>query len=109
MWREYKAFLFRGNLLDLAVAFILGAAFNAVVQSLASDVIMATVAGWLDLRDVEAITVGSVRVGVFLSALISFVLMASVLFLIVRAAQRFDRPSPDETPTPDSDEVILLS
>ena len=108
MWQEYKAFLFRGNLIDLAVAFILGAAFNAVVQSLANDVIMATIAGWLDLEGVQAMTLGSVQIGLFLAAVVSFLVVASVLFFIVRAARRFERPTPDETPTPDTDEVILL-
>ncbi len=108
MRKEYRAFLFRGNLLDLAVAFILGAAFNAVVQSLANDVIMAAVAGWLDLSDVEELRLGAVQIGLFLSAVLSFVLIATVLFFLVRAAQRFDRPPPAQTPALDSDEVVLL-
>lgn len=57
---EYKAFLFRGNLLDLAVAFVLGAAFNAVVTSLANDVIMSSVAGLVGLDGVAALRWGPV-------------------------------------------------
>jgi large conductance mechanosensitive channel len=108
MWQEYKAFLFRGNLLDLAVAFILGVAFNAVVQSFANDVIMAIVAGWFDVSDVEALRIGSVQIGLFLSALLSFVLIATVLFFVMRLARQLDRPPPEASPAPESDEVILL-
>lgn len=108
MLAEYKAFLFRGNLLDLAVAFILGAAFNAVVQSFANDVIMAAVAGLFGLKSVEAMSVGPILVGKFLATLLSFVIIATVLFLIIKAAARFIRPSDEEVPTPDSDEVVIL-
>ena len=108
MIQEYKAFLFRGNLLDLAVAFILGAAFNAVVQSLANDVIMAAVAGVIGLDDVEAMAAGPVLIGRFLAAVLSFVIIATVLFVIIKAAAKFQRPSVEDTPAPDSDEVVLL-
>ncbi len=108
MLAEYKAFLFRGNLLDLAVAFILGAAFNAVVQSFASDVIMAGVADLVGFDDVAAMKVGPVLIGRFLATLLSFVIIATVLFAIIKAAERFVRPPVDQVPTPDSDEVVLL-
>ena len=106
MLQEYKAFLFRGNLLDLAVAFILGAAFNTVVQSLANDVIMAAVAGIFGLDSVAEITLGPMLIGLFLSAVISFLIIATVLFMIIKAAARFQRS--DDTAGPDSDEVVLL-
>ena len=107
MIKEYKEFLFRGNLLDLAVAFILGAAFNAVVQSLANDVIMAAVAGLFGLDNVEAMKWGALEIGKFLAAVLSFVIIATVLFVIIKAAARFQRP-PDETAAPETDEVMLL-
>ena len=106
MLREYKEFLFRGNLLELAVAFILGAAFNAVVQSFSSDIIMESVAGLFGLDNVERLTAGPMLVGRFLAALLSFVIIATVLFLLIKAAARFQRP--DDTPAPDPDEVVLL-
>lgn len=108
MLREYKEFLFRGNLLDLAVAFILGVAFNAVVQSFANDIIMEAVAGLFGLDSVEAMTAGPMLIGRFLAALLSFVIIATVLFAIIRAAARFQRPDVDDTPAPDSDEVMIL-
>ena len=109
MIREYKEFLFRGNLLDLAVAFILGAAFNAVVQSLANDVIMAAVAGLFNLDSVEAMAAGPILVGKFLAAVLSFVIIATVLFAIIKAAARFQRPAVEDTPAPPSDETVLLT
>ena len=89
MWQDYKAFLFRGNLLELAVAFILGVAFNAVVQALAEDVIMAPIADALGFDELAAWTVAGVQVGVFLAALFSFVVVATVLFFLMKAAERF--------------------
>ena len=108
MLAEYKAFLFRGNLLDLAVAFILGAAFNAVVQSFANDIIMAAIAGLVGLDDVAAIKAGPLLIGRFLAAVLSFVIIATALFAIIKAAARFIRPAEEDVPTPDSDEVIVL-
>ena len=107
MIKEYKEFLFRGNLLDLAVAFILGAAFNAVVQSFANDIIMAAIAGLFGLDDVSALKAGPVKYGLFLAALLSFIIIATVLFAIIKAAARFQRP-PDATEAPETDEVMIL-
>ena len=90
------------------MAFILGAAFNAVVQSLANDVIMAAIAGLVGLDNVAQMKIGAIAIGKFLAALLSFVIIATVLFLIIQAAKRFQRPHVDNTPAPDSDEVVLL-
>ena len=107
MLKEYKEFLFRGNLLDLAVAFILGVAFAAVVSSFANDVIMAAVAGLLGSDNVAAMQAGDVKYGLFLAAVLNFVIVATVMFFIVRAAKRFQRAPVEETPVV-SDEVVLL-
>ena len=107
MLKEYKEFLFRGNLLDLAVAFILGVAFAAVVSSLASDVIMAAIAGLVGLDGVTALEAGGIKYGLFLAALLSFVIVATVMFFIMKAAQRFQRAPVEEAPA-ESDEVVLL-
>lgn len=112
MWSEYKAFLFRGNLLDLAVAFILGVAFAGLVTSFTEDIlgqIIAAIAGEPDF-DAIGITVGdaTIRIGAFLTALVDFAIVATVMFLCVRAAARFKRPAPEEHPAPDTDEVLLL-
>jgi large conductance mechanosensitive channel len=112
MLADYKAFLFRGNLLDLAVAFILGVAFSSVVTSFTNDVIMATIAALFGQPTFDGITIplgnGEILIGSFITALVNFLIVATVMFLIVRAASRFQRPAVEETPAPESDEVVIL-
>ncbi len=96
MIREFKAFAMRGNLLDLAVAFILGVAFAAVVQALVSAVIMqivAAVVGRPNFNSLSFDVAGTpIRYGVFLTALVNFLIIAFILFLIVRAMNRALQP-----------------
>jgi large conductance mechanosensitive channel len=106
MLDEYKQFLFRGNLLDLAVAFVLGVAFASMVSAFADDVIMGTIARYLDLEGVADLAIGPVLVGTFIAAALTFLIVATVLFFVLRAAARFQRAP--EAETPDTDEVILL-
>jgi large conductance mechanosensitive channel len=92
---EFRDFLFRGNVIDLAVAVVLGAAFGAIVTSLVADIIT-PLFGLLGIPDFSTwvIQVGSgdpaeLRIGVFLNTLISFVLIALAIFvLIVKPMQR---------------------
>lgn len=110
MLAEYKAFLLRGNLVQLATAFILGVAFNAIVQALANDVIMGTIAQWIGLDNLAEMTIGPVLVGTFVGALLSFVIVATVLFFVVRAAARFQREEEqvEAAAVPDPEDVLLL-
>lgn len=118
MFKEFKNFLFRGNLLDLATAVILGGAFGAVVTSLVKDVItpaIAAIGGQPDFSDL-AVGVGESRItyGNFLNALLSFVIVSLVVFLILKAAARAQRlvastdVGPEDSPPP-SDEAMLLA
>ena len=97
---DFKAFAIQGNLLELAVAFILGVAFAAVVNSFVNDVLMniiAAAAGKPDFSDLSfSIGDGVIRYGRFLTALVTFVIIAFVLFLVVRAVQRATRPKAAE-------------
>lgn len=92
MIREFKEFALRGNLLELAVAFILGVAFSAVVTSFIENVLMNLIAAIVGKPDFSDLTFelgdGVIRYGSFLTALVTFLLIAFVLFLIVKAAQR---------------------
>jgi large conductance mechanosensitive channel len=92
MIREFREFALKGNLLELAVAFVLGVAFTAVVTSLVEDVIMnlvAAVAGKPDFSDLTfSVGDGTIRYGAFLTALVTFLIIAFVLFLIVKAFSR---------------------
>ena len=96
MWQEYKEFLFRGNLLELAVAFILGVSFNAVITALAENVMMAPISEALGFDEVAGWTVGGVRIGLFLAALLSFVVVATVLFFLMKAAAKFRKEEEGE-------------
>jgi large conductance mechanosensitive channel len=104
MIKEFKAFVLRGNVLDLAVAVIIGAAFGAVIDSLAKDVIMNLVAAVVGKPDFTRLTFtagdGVVRYGSFLTAVVNFLIIAAALFLLIRGANRLMRPrgAPDEPP-----------
>ena len=96
---EFKAFALRGNLIDVAIAFILGIAFNSVVQSLVNDVFLQTIAALFGEPDFStlAIVVGEgedktrILYGSFLTALVNFLLIALVLFFTVKAVNRATR------------------
>jgi large conductance mechanosensitive channel len=92
MLAEFKKFALRGNLIDLAVAVILGLAFNAVVRSLVDGVFMQLIAAAVGQPDFSqlAFDLGGTPIlyGQFLTALVDFLLIALVLFLIVRAINR---------------------
>ncbi len=103
---EFKAFALRGNLIDVAAAFILGLAFNAVVQTLVNDVFLQIVAAIFGEPDFSnlAIQIGRgtdatrITYGAFLTALINFVLIALILFVVVKAVNRATR-RPEEPPS----------
>ncbi|MFO8076542.1 MAG: large conductance mechanosensitive channel protein MscL [Actinomycetota bacterium] len=113
MWQEYKAFLVRGNLVELATAFVLGLAFNAVIQALANDVVLGTIAGLIGIDSIMELTIGPVLVGTFLGALLSFGIVATVLFFVLRGAARLRRRTAGRgeeavEPPPEPDDVLLL-
>jgi large conductance mechanosensitive channel len=89
---EFKTFAFRGNLLDLAAAIILGLAFNTVVQALVGGVIMPVIAALAGRPDFDELTIGlgdaEILYGTFLTAVVNFLLVAFALFLVVRTVNR---------------------
>lgn len=116
MVKEFKEFIMRGNVLDLAVAVVIGAAFTAIVNSLVADIItpiIGAVLGGVDFAG-QAITVGNAVIGYgnFIQAIINFLLVALVLFLIVRSinamqARRAKEAEVAEPPAPSAEEVLL--
>ncbi len=92
MWAEFKAFALGGNMLDLALGFIIGTAFAGLVQSLASDVIMQFVAAIFGKPDfttlVFTLNGADIKYGSFLTVLLNFLLLAAVLFLMVKLLKR---------------------
>jgi large conductance mechanosensitive channel len=109
MLKEFKEFISRGNLVELAVAVVLGLAFNAVVQSLVIGVFTPLIGAIFGRQDLSSLSfrVGSaaIQVGFFLDALISFLITAFVLFLIIKA---YNRAFPKE-PTAEPTEIELLT
>jgi large conductance mechanosensitive channel protein len=116
MLKEFKAFAMRGNVVDLAVGVIIGGAFGAIVNSFISDVItpllLKPALDAAQLSKLEDLTVfGAVKYGKFLSSTINFVIVAFVLFLIVKAmnaAQKKEDAKP-EPPAPTPADILLLT
>jgi len=118
MFKEFKAFIMRGNVVDLAVAVVIGSAFGAVVTSLVENIITPIIGipGKTDFSTLHFTIHDSVfRYGAFLNSLITFVSVAAAIFFFVVKplnvlAERRKRGAvpEDETPAP-SDEAVLLS
>ena len=114
MIREFREFIMRGNVIDLAVAVIIGGAFTAIINSLVADIIMpiiGVILGGVDFTSL-AITVGEavITYGNFIQAIINFLLIALVLFLIIRAMNRMSRKkveAPAVPPAPTVEEKLL--
>ena len=105
MLKEFRDFAMRGNVLDLAIGFVMGAAFIAIVNSMVNDLIMPLVGivlGGLDFTGLT-ITVGSASItyGNFIQAIINFLIIAFVLFLIVRSVNKLtESRAKEETAAP---------
>ena len=113
MLKEFKEFAMRGSVVDLAVGFIIGAAFSTIVKSLVSDVIMppiglllgnvdfenlfavlkegATVGPYASLADAQTAGAVTINYGVFINTIISFIIVAFAVFLIIRYLNRLKR------------------
>lgn len=115
MIKEFKDFAMRGNVVDLAIGVIIGGAFGKIVSSLIDDVItpllLKPALEAANLTKLEELTVfGSVKYGVFLSATINFVIVAFVLFLIIKglnAAKKKEEAAPAAPLAPSKEEVLL--
>ena len=115
MLDEFKKFAMRGNVIDLAVGVIIGAAFQKIVSSLTDDVIapllLKPALDAAHLTHLSEFTIfGTVKIGVFLSATINFIIVAFVLFLIVKgvnAMKKKEDAKPGPPPPPAQDIVLL--
>ena len=103
MLKEFKDFVMRGNVLDLAVAVIIGGAFGKIVSSLVNDILMPVIGALLKGVDFSGLawTVGgaSVNYGLFLQATVDFIIVAFVIFLIIKLANSMKKPTPAAAPT----------
>ena len=102
MLKEFREFAIRGNVMDLAVAVIIGGAFGKIITSLVSDVLMPVIGlvlGGVNFSELS-ITVGAavIKWGAFVQSIIDFLIIAFVIFMLVRAMNRMKREEP-VTPT----------
>jgi large conductance mechanosensitive channel len=116
MLKEFKAFAMRGNVLDMAVGFIVGAAFGKIITSLVSDILMppfGLILGKVDfsnlfyslsqksyasLAEAKAAGAPTINYGLFLNTVIDFVIVAFVIFLLVQQINRWNKPAPAPAP-----------
>ena len=127
MLKEFKEFAMKGNVVDLAVGVVIGAAFGKIVNSLVSDVIMPPV-GWMlggvNFKDIkiklsEALldTTGkvvqegvSINIGMFIQTVFDFLIVAAVIFMLIRAMNKMkkeEEAAPSAPPAPSNQEVLL--
>ncbi|MDF2539843.1 MAG: hypothetical protein K0S76_2864 [Herbinix sp.] len=117
MLKEFKKFALKGNMIDLAVGIIIGGAFNGIVNSLVNDIIMPlfslitkdiNFADWFialngvsygSLADAKADNAPTMNYGLFLSGVLNFIIMAFVVFILVRWINKMKKPEPAAAPT----------
>jgi large conductance mechanosensitive channel len=124
--KEFREFIARGNVIDLAVGVIIGAAFNSIVKSLVDGVIMPPIGlatGGLDFSKLqwvlrpenpatETVELVSIQYGAFINTVIQFLIVAVVVFLLVKLVNQIRRaeaadPSPEAPPAPTPQETLL--
>jgi large conductance mechanosensitive channel len=129
MWREFRDFAMRGNVIDLAVGIIIGAAFTTIVNSLVNDIIMPPLGlliGGIDfsnffltlkggsfptLEAAKAASAVTMNYGLFINAIIRFLIVAFAIFMLVKQINRLAREEPKPPPPPPepSREEVLLA
>ena len=127
MLKEFKDFAMKGNVLDMAIGVIIGGAFGKIVSSLVSDVLMpplGLLVGGVDfsslfvtlsgtaqpsLTAAKAAGAPTINYGVFLQATFDFIIIAFVIFLLVKQVNRFKKPAPPAPPAgPTNEEKLLM-
>jgi len=111
MLKEFKEFAMKSNIVDLAVAVIIGGAFGAIISSLVDDVItpllLTPALEAVGAKDINQLAWGTVKYGNFLAAIIKFIVIAFVLFLLIKGMNKMIKKKV-AVPTPTPEEVILL-
>ena len=117
MWREFKKFIQRGNVMDLAVGVIIGGAFGSIVNSLVNDVIMPPIGllvgnvdfsdlyinlsggRYASLADAQSAGAVTINIGLFINAVINFLILAFVIFIMVHQMNKLQKPEPAAEPS----------
>jgi len=109
--RDFKEFALKKNVIELAVAVVIGAAFNSIVSSLVDDVItpllLAPVLKAANAENLETLSWGAVKYGKFIAAVIKFLIIAFILFLIIRAMTRLQKQEPAAAAVTPEDILLL--
>ena len=112
MLKEFRDFALKGNVVDLAVAVIIGGAFGAIISSMVDDVItpllLQPALKAANAQDLDKLTWGAVHYGKFLSAVIKFIIIAFILFLIVKGMNKLKKKDAPAGPPPTPEDVLLL-
>ena len=112
MLKEFREFAMKGNIVDLAVAVIIGGAFGKIVTALTSSIIMPIISLLIGKGGVSdmSFTIGETifPIGIFLQSIIDFILIAWVLFLIIKAMNSLKKKEPAAAPPPTPEDVLLL-
>ena len=112
MLKEFREFIFKGNVVELAVAVIIGAAFGAIVSSLVDDVItpllLTPALKAVGAEDINQLTWGSVKYGNFLAAIIKFIVIAFVLFLLIKTMNKVIQKKEAAPAGPSSTDKLLM-
>ncbi len=88
---EFKAFALQGNLIDLAVGIVIGTAFNAVVNSLVTDVVMPVIATIFGKPDFSAVVIGNIMIGKFITSIVNFLIIGLSVFFVLKFVIRNKR------------------
>ncbi len=109
--QEFKDFAFKGNVVDLAVAVIIGAAFGKIITSFVDDVITPLLLNpalkAAGAENIAQLTWNGVKYGNFLSAVLSFLVIAFVLFMVIQAVNKVNKPKVAAPAGPTDDQVLL--
>lgn len=113
--KEFKSFAMRGNVIDLAIGVVIGGAFGAIVTSLIEHIITPLILkpalDAAQLSNIQDLTLmGTVKYGMFLAAVIQFVMIALVLFLVIKGINRMKKKEesiPPPPPAPTNEEILL--
>lgn len=113
-YNDFKAFALKGNVIDLAIGVVVGTAFNAIVTSLVSDILMPLILAMTGHVSISKLTItffGNITLnyGLFLQAVLNFLLITLSIFIVIRVAGKFYRKEEEkakETPIPHSEELL---
>ena len=112
MLKEFRDFALKGNVVDLAVAVIIGGAFGAIISSMVDDVItpllLQPALKAANAQDLDKLTWGAVRYGKFIAAIIKFIIIAFVLFLLVKGINKLKKQEAPAAPPPTPEDILLL-